>query len=201
MNKKIYITDNKEIGLKCKQWAQGNLPMGFEITNDIDKCDIFISVLYDKIVDNKFLVDRDCYNFHPAILPEYAGVGTMTWSILNNEKYHGITLHLIDSGIDTGDIIDITKIRIDDNETSYSLNKKTIKKMLGFFKEKFYIILEKKYKTIKQDFSKRNLYSYNDLDTLLDLSKYMRATYFPDKTSPYYYDESNKKQEVNYGKK
>ena len=35
--------------------------------------------------------------------------------ILNNEKYHGITLHMIDDGIDTGDIIDTIKFEIDKN--------------------------------------------------------------------------------------
>jgi methionyl-tRNA formyltransferase len=198
VNKKIFISDNKDIGLKCKQWAKNNLPNGFKITDSIEECDIFISVLYDKILDKDFIESRDCYNFHPAILPEYAGVGTMTWSILNKEKFHGITLHLIDEGIDTGDIIDITEFEIDDDETSHSLFLKTMEKTLGFFKNKLYIILHKKYKVTKQDFSKRKVYTYKDLDGLLNLSTYMKATYFPDKPGPYYYDKVQKKRKLIY---
>ena len=198
MIKKIFISDNKEIGLKCKQWAKNNLPDGFEITHIIEECDIFISILYDKILSKDFIQTRECYNFHPAILPNYAGVGTMTWSILNKETEHGITLHLIDEGIDTGDIIDVIKFSIDEDETAESLHKKTMKKMLGFFKNKLYIILNKNYKTYKQDFSKRKVYTYKDLDKLLNLSKYMRATYFPNKLNPYYYNKRLKKIEVEY---
>ena len=197
MNKKVFITDNKDIGLQCKLWAKDNLPKGFDITDDINDCDIFISILYDKILNGDFLKSTDCYNFHPAILPNYAGVGTMTWSILNQEKYHGITLHIINEGIDTGDIIDITKFEIDENETSYSLHEKTMKKMFGFFKKKLYIILSKNYKSYKQDFSKRKVYTYKKLDKLLDLSRYMRATYFPNKSKPYYY-KKEKKLEIEY---
>ena len=198
MNKKIFISDNNSIGFKCKQWAKSNLQDGFEITDNIDNCDIFISILYDKILSKKFLQNKECYNFHPAILPNYAGVGTMTWSILNKETEHGITLHLIDEGIDTGDIIDIVKFSIDEDETAESLYEKTMKKMLGFFKNKLYIILNKNYKTYKQNLLKRKVYSYEDLNKLLNLSNYMRATYFPKKSSPYYYDKNKEKVEISY---
>jgi methionyl-tRNA formyltransferase len=196
MNKKIFITNNKSIGLECKQWAKNNLPDGFEITDNVDDCDVFISILYDKILNKNFLQNKECYNFHPAILPNYAGVGTMTWSILNKETEHGITLHLIDEGIDTGDIIEVNKFKIDEDETSHSLYEKTMKKMLDFFKKKWYIILNGDYKTYKQDFSKRKVYTYKDLDNLLNLSNYMRATYFPNKSKPYYY-KREKKVEIN----
>jgi|TARA_B100000902_G_C27041589_1_gene779589 methionyl-tRNA formyltransferase len=197
MSKKVFITDNKDIGLQCKQWAEKNLLDGYIITDDMNDCDIFISVLYDKILDRDFLESRKCYNFHPAILPNYAGVGTMTWSILNEERHHGITLHMINEGIDTGDIIDIVKFDIDEQETSYSLHKKTMNKIFDFFREKFYTILKKDYDTYKQDFSKRKVYTYKKLDELLDLTKYMRATYFPNKSKPYY-RKGTKKIEVEY---
>ncbi len=201
MNRKIFISDNKDIGSKCKHWAKNNLPSGFEITDSVEECNIFISILYDKILNKEFLQNKECYNFHPAILPNYAGVGTMTWSILNNEKYHGITLHKIDNQIDAGDIIDIIKFKIDEDETAYSLYKKTTTRMFDFFKKKFNNILTKNYKLTKQDFSNRKVYTYKDLDNLLNLSNYMRATYFPNKTTPYYYDKLNKKQKVRWEKK
>ena len=201
MSKKIFISDNKDIGLQCKLWAKSNLLEGFEITEDINSCDIFISILYDKILNVDFLKQKECYNFHPAILPNYAGVGTMTWSILNNEIEHGITLHLIDEGVDTGDVIDIDKFSIDKDETAESLHKKTMNKMFNFFKNKLHIILNKTYKTHKQDLSQRKFYSYKDLNKLLNLSNYMRATYFSNKSNPYYYNKNKEKVEVSYENK
>ena len=198
MIKKVFISSNKDIGLKCKKWAMDNIPNGFEIVNDMENCNIFISVLYDNILCEEFINSRRCYNFHPAILPNYAGVGTITWSILNNDKQHGITLHLIDKDIDSGDLIDIVKFEIKDDDTAYSLYNKTMKKIFLFFKIKFIDILNKNYKTKKQDFNMRNVYSYKKLDSIFNLTRYMRSTYFPGKANPYYYNKFGEKIELKY---
>lgn len=198
MIKKVFISSNKDIGLKCKKWAMDNIPNGFEIVNDMENCNIFISVLYDNILCDEFINSRRCYNFHPAILPNYAGVGTITWSILNNDKQHGITLHLIDKDIDSGDLIDIVKFEIKDDDTAYSLYNKTMKKLFLFFKIKFIDILNKNYKTKKQDLNMRNVYSYKKLDSIFNLTRYMRSTYFPGKANPYYYNKFGEKIELKY---
>ena len=41
MIKKVFISSNKDIGLKCKKWAMDNIPNGFEIVNDMENCNIF----------------------------------------------------------------------------------------------------------------------------------------------------------------
>ena len=56
-----------------------------------------------------------CINLHCSALPSYAGVMPSFWVLLNNEKYAGISVHLMDCKIDNGDvlaqeIIDISKI-------------------------------------------------------------------------------------------
>jgi len=198
MSKKIFISTNKDIGLKCSKWAQNNLPSDYIIVDDINDCDIFISVLYDKILDEDFINNKKCYNFHPAILPNYAGVGTITWSILNGETQHGVTLHLIDKGIDTGDLIEIVKFDIGQNDTAYSLHDKTMRSLYSFFKSKFIDILEENYTTQPQDLSLRRIYSYKELDTIFDLTKFMKSTYFPGKSNPYYYDMCGNKVELYY---
>ena len=45
------------------------------------------------------------YNIHPTLLPEEKGGGTFSWRILNNDDQISATLHLIDEGIDTGNIL------------------------------------------------------------------------------------------------
>tara|TARA_R100000008_G_C3561599_1_gene156543 strand:- start:510 stop:1118 length:609 start_codon:yes stop_codon:yes gene_type:complete len=198
MVKKIFISTNKDIGVQCKEWALKNLPDGFEIVDDMDDCNIFISVLYDKILKKDFLKTRRCYNFHPAELPKYGGVGTITWSLLNNESYHGVTLHLIDEGVDTGDIIDITRLKIENEDTAYSLHKKVMSQLFVFFKEKFISILNENYVIKKQNKSDRKIYSYKQLDEVLDLTRYMRSTFFPGKDGPYFYNKSGKKIKLSY---
>ena len=102
---KVYISDNTATGRRCKKWAAKNMPDGFKLTNKKSKCDVFISVGYNKILSKDFIESRRCFNFHNGLLPEYAGVGGCTWVILNRWVYHGITLHEINEGVDMGDVI------------------------------------------------------------------------------------------------
>lgn len=47
-----------------------------------------------------------CINLHPSLLPSYRGPNPYFWMYYNQEKLGGVTLHFIDPGEDTGDIID-----------------------------------------------------------------------------------------------
>lgn len=51
-------------------------------------------------------------NFHPSILPKYRGPNPDLWVYEGLEKESGVTLHYIDKGEDTGDIIDIEKFDV-----------------------------------------------------------------------------------------
>jgi methionyl-tRNA formyltransferase len=51
-------------------------------------------------------------NVHGALLPRNRGCNPTQWAILNQEYETGVTLHQMDSGIDTGPIIDQRKIPI-----------------------------------------------------------------------------------------
>lgn len=44
-------------------------------------------------------------NIHGALLPQYRGCNPMQWAIINNETETGVTMHHMDAGFDTGDII------------------------------------------------------------------------------------------------
>lgn len=45
-----------------------------------------------------------CYNLHPGPLPGYAGLNTPSWAIYRGERTHGVTIHRMDAGIDTGPV-------------------------------------------------------------------------------------------------
>ncbi|GAA3821391.1 hypothetical protein GCM10022226_47130 [Sphaerisporangium flaviroseum] len=64
------------------------------------------SVLYDKIIGPSLIDNTEqILNCHPGRLPEYRGARPVNWALRNGETVHGITIHRIDSGIDTGPII------------------------------------------------------------------------------------------------
>lgn len=45
-------------------------------------------------------------NIHPALLPSFPGLNTHERAIQAGVKYHGVTVHFVDEGIDSGPIID-----------------------------------------------------------------------------------------------
>lgn len=81
---------------------------------------VFLSLEFDRIVKpEKFNTNR-LYNIHFSFLPEFKGMYTSLLPILLGKKYSGVTLHKIDRGIDTGDIIKQKKFEIS-GLTSYQL--------------------------------------------------------------------------------
>ncbi|MFC1435633.1 formyltransferase family protein [Streptacidiphilus sp. N1-3] len=68
--------------------------------------DLVFSVLYDRIIGPD-LIDRaeHIINFHPGRLPHSRGVRPVNWSLRNQERLHGVTIHAVDTGIDTGPVL------------------------------------------------------------------------------------------------
>ena len=77
---------------------------------------VFLSLEFDQIIKPELFKDARLYNIHFSLLPKYKGMYTSTHPILNDEKYAGVTLHFIDAGIDTGDIIDQEQFEIGNSD-------------------------------------------------------------------------------------
>ena len=63
-------------------------------------------------------------NVHASLLPEYRGAAPINWSIINGEKHTGVSTFFINNKIDTGEIIDQSKIAINNNETAGDIHDK-----------------------------------------------------------------------------
>ena len=77
------------------------------VSSYIDNDPIGISIVTfwifkDDIIE---LFNGRLYNYHGARLPEEKGGGTFTWKTLSQSYKGGLTIHKIDSGIDTGPIV------------------------------------------------------------------------------------------------
>jgi len=73
---------------------------------DPGRCDLVFSVLYDKIIGSALInATPQIINCHPGRLPQYRGARPANWALLNNEQLHGVTIHVIDAGIDSGPIL------------------------------------------------------------------------------------------------
>ena len=63
-------------------------------------------------------------NLHASLLPNYRGAAPINWTIINNEKYTGVTTFYINENIDSGDILLQKKVEISENETAGTLTEK-----------------------------------------------------------------------------
>jgi methionyl-tRNA formyltransferase len=57
-----------------------------------------------------------CLNIHPSLLPKYRGAAPINWPIIRGEIKTGVTIMLMDEGMDSGDIILQNETTIDANE-------------------------------------------------------------------------------------
>ncbi|MDR1032349.1 MAG: hypothetical protein LBL30_04525 [Holosporales bacterium] len=71
------------------------------------ECDVFVSMSFDQIFKKDIinLPRMGIINCHAGKLPFYRGKTVLSWVLINDEKEFGITVHYVDEGIDTGDII------------------------------------------------------------------------------------------------
>jgi methionyl-tRNA formyltransferase len=63
-------------------------------------------------------------NFHASLLPAYRGKHPVFWALRSGEKLSGMTVHAMDPGIDTGDIIYQVRIRTRQDDTVATLYKR-----------------------------------------------------------------------------
>lgn len=86
-------------------------------------CDLYVSMSFNQIIrkDLREQVKHGFINCHAGKLPEYRGRNILNWALINDEKEYGITVHYIDDGIDTGDIIMQRQYPITDQDNYGSL--------------------------------------------------------------------------------
>lgn len=165
---------------------------------------LFISLEFDKIINPEKFRSNNFYNIHFSLLPKYKGMYTSIWPILNNEIYSGVTLHKIDKGIDTGDIIDQIKFKININDTSRDLYFKYLKYGEVLFTKNINKVLKNKYNSKVQS-NKGTYYSKKSLDfsnikidlnkTSMQIHNQIRAFIFKEYQYPVI---NNKKIRVSY---
>ena len=90
------------------------------------KCDLFVSMSFNQIFKSKIinLTKYKTINCHAGKLPFYRGRNVLNWVLINDEKEFGITVHFVDEGIDTGDIILQKNFQIVDQDNYKTLLEK-----------------------------------------------------------------------------
>ena len=115
-------------------------------------------------------------NLHPAYLPYNRGWHTPTWAIWEGTPY-GATLHFMDEGIDTGDVIHQKQIQVLPKDTADTLYKRVLSLEFEVFKEAWTSVVSGSYSRKPQSVREGSTHKASDIASLqfIDLNKRVKA--------------------------
>ena len=88
--------------------------------------EIIVAVAYGQILRQEFLdiPPRGVLNVHPSLLPRYRGPSPIPAAILAGDDETGVSIILMDAGMDSGPILAQRPLRIEPSDTTDSLSQK-----------------------------------------------------------------------------
>lgn len=115
--------------------------------NDIDLIVLagYLSILDKKIIER---YENRIINIHPSLIPKYCGNGyygikVHEQVIRNKEKVSGATVHYVDNGIDTGEIIIQEHLQVNEDDTAQTLQKRILEIEHKILPKAINIVIEK----------------------------------------------------------
>ena len=166
--------------------------------------DIGVSVLFGYILRPEFLslFPDGVINLHPAYLPYNRGAYPNVWSILDGTPA-GVTLHYIDAGVDTGDLIAQQEMLIEPVDTGETLYHKLERACVTLFKETWPLVRSGQVPRVPQRSGEGSFHltqdveqiDYIDLDrtyTARELIDIVRARTFAPYPGAYFIHEGRK---------
>ncbi|MBN2215635.1 MAG: hypothetical protein JW723_15505 [Bacteroidales bacterium] len=93
--------------------------------------DIILSISCPQLFKERILTipQKYCINAHGTLLPRHRGVFGSWWTLFNNDKEAGSSLHTMELRLDAGKILWQQSFPVDKNDTQYSIAYKTKKQM------------------------------------------------------------------------
>jgi len=166
--------------------------------------DLGISVLFNYILQSDFLelFPLGCINLHPSFLPYNRGQYPNVWSIIEGTPA-GATLHYVDAGVDTGDIIAQREVPVEAADTGESLYHKLEQCCLDVFREAWPLVRTGHAPRTKQENAVRTHHRTSDVETIdpIDLDRsygarelinVLRARTFPPYAGAYFVENGRK---------
>lgn len=86
--------------------------------------DLVVLAGFMRILKGDFLraYQRRVVNIHPSLLPSFPGLEAWKQALDYGVKFTGVTVHLVDQGIDTGPIVAQTAVAVMDEDTPATLH-------------------------------------------------------------------------------
>lgn len=109
-------------------------------------------------------------NFHPAPLPEFGGRNLCYHAVMTGAKEFGATVHYMDEGFDTGDIIACKRFEILPEDTAGDLYRKSVDELKAMFKRLVPGLMKGEYLAMPQDRTKAQYYPKEPINDGIDLT-------------------------------
>jgi natural product biosynthesis luciferase-like monooxygenase protein len=122
------------------------------------------------------LAGKGAVNFHDGPLPRYAGLSTPAWAIINGEAQHGVSWHMIDGGVDEGDLLAQELIDIAPDETAFSLNSKCYAAAMESFGRVMAQLESCALERRPQDLGQRSYFARDERPAVLGLIDFSQST-------------------------
>ncbi len=91
--------------------------------------DYYVVVAYGKILPRPLLEipSKAPVNVHASLLPKYRGAAPIQWAIMNGERETGITIMVMNEGMDEGDILSMERVPIRFDDYIFDLEERLIR--------------------------------------------------------------------------
>lgn len=126
-NKEVSFSPVKKVALEHEipVFQPERIRKDYSFLSNLD-IDLIVTCAYGQIIPASVLdmPKYGCVNVHASILPKYRGSAPIQWSLFNGDKETGVTIMYMDEGMDTGDIIKIAKIKIEESDNVGTLHDK-----------------------------------------------------------------------------
>lgn len=166
--------------------------------------DVGVSLLFDYILKPELieLFPGGVINLHPAYLPHNRGQYPNVWSIVEGSP-SGVTLHYVDAGVDTGDIIAQTLVPFTAVDTGESLYRRLETAALELFKNTWPAIAAGEADRRPQELEAGSYHRVQDVDRIdeidpdatyraRDLIDILRARTFPPHRGAFFRENGRK---------
>ncbi|MFN3406770.1 MAG: methionyl-tRNA formyltransferase [Caldimicrobium sp.] len=114
--------------------------------------ELIVVFAYGKILPKEVLEipKEGCWNIHLSLLPKFRGASPVQWAILAGEKITGVSIMLMDEGMDTGPILLQKSIPIEEDDTTPTLLEKLSHLAVKSLEEALILYKEGKLKPVPQ---------------------------------------------------
>jgi len=115
--------------------------------------DLFVIIAYGQIFSQEALDIPAIMpiNIHASLLPRFRGAAPINWAIINGEKKSGLSVMYVTRQMDSGPVMLQKEIKIEDQDTSVTLEEKLSQAAPGILMDALKLIEGRNYRLVEQD--------------------------------------------------